>query len=435
MTTAQANLRLRENLVSLRSESLKIVALFSGLGGYVWLIVLLWPQVGGLAHALAWAGSIALVGSAMLSYLMRDRHLHSAVHLLVWGTLIAIGCGVLGYHSLEATYLFILPILLAGVLLGQVTMVLGTAAAFLFTFTVGTRRMGLPWHSTDVALPLVTIVLSTVASWLSTRNLYTALDWVWSGYEQARQNEEVARDRRAELRRALKALDEATYRLERANYMLALVRDQAEEARRLKQQFAQTISHELRTPLNLIVGFTEAMIQSPEYYGSQLPATYVRDLSIVYRNANHLQSLINDVLDLSRIEAAQMSLLPEETDPARLIQDAVETARGLVEARGLTLHTKVQDGLPTLWVDPVRIRQVLLNLLNNAARFTERGGVTVSAHRQEEMVVLSVSDTGVGIAEEDLPRIFREFQQLDGTTRRRHKGAGLGLAISQNVSS
>jgi CheY-like chemotaxis protein/nitrogen-specific signal transduction histidine kinase len=229
----------------------------------------------------------------------------------------------------------------------------------------------------------------------------------------------------------LKALDEATHRLERANYMLTLARDQAVEARLLKQQFTQTISHELRTPLGLIVGFTELMAHSPEYYGTRLPPAYLRDLSIVHRNACHLQTLVNDVLDLARIEAAQMSLVPEESNPAILALEAVRTVRSLVESRGLALLTQIGPDLPNLWVDPTRIRQVLLNLLNNAARFTERGCVTVSVRHQGEEVVFAVADTGAGIAPEDIPDIFEEFRQVDRSTQRPQEGAGLGLAISQ----
>jgi signal transduction histidine kinase/DNA-binding response OmpR family regulator len=273
--------------------------------------------------------------------------------------------------------------------------------------------------------------LATLGSWLSARNLRTALAWVWGGYEKARLNEELARDRAAELRRALKALDEATHRLERLNYVLGRTRDQAEEARRLKQQFAQTISHELRTPLNLIVGFTELMTESPEYYGGSLLPGYQRDLGIVHRNARHLQTLVDDVLDLARIDAAQMSIIPEETDLGVLVRDAVRTARSLVEARGLALQEQIEPDLPKLWVDPTRIRQVLINLLNNAARFTEEGGVTVSACQEGTNVIVAVTDTGVGIAADEIPRIFEEFHQADGGTRRRHGGAGLGLAISQ----
>jgi CheY-like chemotaxis protein len=157
----------------------------------------------------------------------------------------------------------------------------------------------------------------------------------------------------------------------------------------------------------------------------------MRDLSIVYRNACHLQSLVNDVLDLARIEAAQLGLVPEETDVAGLVRDVVNTARNLVEARGLDLQVEIAPELPHLFLDPTRIRQVLFNLLNNAARFTDEGHVRVRVWPRDEDVIFSVADTGRGIAPEDLERIFEEFQQVDGSTRRPREGAGLGLAISR----
>jgi CheY-like chemotaxis protein/anti-sigma regulatory factor (Ser/Thr protein kinase) len=126
-----------------------------------------------------------------------------------------------------------------------------------------------------------------------------------------------------------------------------------------------------------------------------------------------------------------MSMLPEKIDPAALVQEAVNTARGLIEAHGLTLRVEVEADLPQLWVDPTRIRQVLFNLLNNAARFTDEGSITVSVRQRGENVVFAIADTGVGIAPENISRVFDEFEQADGSTRRRHGGAGLGLAISK----
>jgi len=449
MSTVQENHDLRDNLADLQDKSLRVIGLFCGVIGYAWLAWIVPPVIGKPASTSAWIGVGLLLLSVIVSYVLKGYRPGIAAHLLIWGVLAATTCAVLTFSSPEAAYLFILPIIFASVLLSQSAFLLVAAVANLLILTIGLTRMGTPLlashgalpamifklvaHllSSNVAFPVATIVLVTAASWLSARNLYIALAWVLSGYERARYNEQLACERQAELRQALKALDEATYRLERANYMLTLAREQAEEARRLKQQFAQTISHELRTPLNLIVGFTEMMAQSPEYYGEQLPPAYLRDLGIVYRNACHLQSMVSDVLDLARIEAAQMSLLPEETDPVTLVQEAVSTARSLVEAHGLALHTETEPDLPLLWIDPTRIRQVLFNLLNNAARFTEHGRVTVSVRRQEEEVLFAVADTGVGIAPQDIPRIFEEFHQADGSTRRRHGGAGLGLAVSR----
>lgn len=241
------------NLRHLQVESLKVIALFAGAIGYIWLTLVIWPVTGANAPLAAWIGSALLTLSAIGGYVLRDRHLGLASALLIAGTVIAVTCALWASRQPDLTYLFVLPILFASVLLSQVAMFAVASGVHVLTLAMDVVVLRRPFASAEVLLPFATIALVTLASWLSARNLYTALAWVWHGYEIARQNEQLARERQGELRRALKALDEATYRLERANYMLTIARDQAEEARRLKQQFAQTISHELRTPLNLIV--------------------------------------------------------------------------------------------------------------------------------------------------------------------------------------
>ena len=450
MRVTQEHSDLQTNLTALRENSLTPIALFVGAIGYVWLVsTMMRRDSGRLIVKSAWFGAGLLLMGVSVGLVLKRDHLRLAAHLVVWSTLGAAVCALLTFPSPATIYLFILPITFASALLSQPAFLCMTGLAGFFALAIGMRHIAGPLSLVDVpmlatigvivtrvvsselALPVTMIWLVAATLRLSAHSLRTALTWVWNGYEHARRNEQIARDRQAELKRALKALDEASYRLERTNYMLALARDQAEEARRLKQQFAQTISHELRTPLNLIVGFTELMAGSPEFYGSPLAPAYLRDLGIVYRNACHLQALVNDVLDLARIEAAQMSLVPEEVDPETLVQEAVNTARSLVEARGLALYTEIDPDLPRLWLDPTRIRQVLFNLLNNAARFTERGRVTVGVRRLGKDVLFAVSDTGVGIAPEDIPRIFEEFQQADGSTQRQYGGAGLGLAVSR----
>jgi signal transduction histidine kinase/CheY-like chemotaxis protein len=421
---------LRSNLDVLRLDSLQVFVLFTGILGYLWLIWTLWPQTGGDVPATeAVIGSGVMVVSTSTSYAIRNRSLRTASVLFIFGTLVAVSCSLLAFDMPDFAYLFILPITFASVLFGQMVFLLTAIISVFLTSILGLAYLESPVLS--IVFPAIITTIVTLAFWLSARNLRTALAWVLSGYERARRNEEIARDRAGKLASALKALDEATHRVERINYKLALARDQAEEARRLKQEFAQTISHELRSPLSLIVGFIELMTERPEYYGADIPPAYLRDLSTVYRNACHLQSLVNDVLDLARIEAAQMSILSEETDPATLAEEATETIRSLIESQGLALHSSIEPDLPHLWIDPTRIRQVLFNLLNNAMRFTEEGNITVSVRLQGEEIIFAVADTGVGIASEDQAHIFEEFRQVDGSTRRRHGGAGLGLAISK----
>jgi signal transduction histidine kinase/CheY-like chemotaxis protein len=430
------------NIDDLREELIASVTLLGAAAIVTWLW---WITFGlsGSYPAGGWTALCLLGVSTAAAHRLRRRRLRLAALLLVCGALSTVACIAATFPSAATANFFVIPVIFASVLLGQPAHLAVAATACLLVLATGLTSpdgSSAPvwnlaaggWSRLEELLPTVVVLaVVTAVSHVSARSLYTALVWAWHAYERARENESIARGREAELNRTLKALDEASYRLERTNYMLALARDQAHESRRLKQQFAQTISHELRTPLNLIVGFAELMIHSPEYYGGQLPPAYLYDLGIIYRNACHLQDLVNDVLDLARIEAAQMSLTPEAVDPGVLVQEAVDTARRLVEGRGLALHTVIEADLPHLWVDPTRIRQVLFNLLNNAARFTEQGSVTVSVRLHGEDVVFSVADTGAGIAPADIPRMFVEFHQADGSTRRRKGGAGLGLAISK----
>ena len=430
MYTTERMEDIRDHLAYLQADIFNAIAIFVGVLGYFWFVWVAWPGSGRKMPAVAWIGGIALLLSAALGYLLKTRYpryLNAASGLLVGGAVLAATCAILLFKSSDLRYLYLIPLIFASVLLSQRTVVLIAVAASLFMLALQV----IDPLADDVIVPVLIFALVTVASLLSRRNLYTALAWTLNGYEEARHNAQVAQERQAELKRVLKDLDAATYNLERTNYMLRVARDRAEEARRLKQQFAQNISHELRTPLNLIVGFAETMIESPEYYGGQLPSAYLRDLSIIYRNARHLQGLVNDVLDLARIEAAQMNLVPEKTNLAVLVEEAVDTARSLVEMQGLELFTEIEPGLPPLWVDPVRIRQVLFNLLNNAARFTEQGYVSVHVYQKDNQVIVAVKDTGVGIAPEDVPRVFEAFHQLDGSMQRRRSGVGLGLTISK----
>jgi len=329
-------------------------------------------------------------------------------------------------------YLFPLIVTFAGLLLiprGMFIVAAICSATMAIVGSVGHQR---PPLSPGTIYPVLMVCLTAIVSSLSVRNLYTLLHWAWNSAMEARRNQEQLRDPQGELNRTLRALDEASYRLRRMNYELARAREQAEEARRLKQQFMTNISHELRTPLNLIVGFSEMMYLSPGSYGGvPLPQEYRGDVREIYRSSQHLLSLIDDILDMAQIEAGRMVVSPEPTDLAQVIREAVDTIRPLIEGKGLEMRVEMEQELPILYIDPTRIRQVLLNLLNNARRFTDQRSITLRAALQGEELRVSVADTGIGIAPEDRRRIFEEFRQLDGSTTRQHDGVGLGLAISR----
>ncbi len=251
--------------------------------------------------------------------------------------------------------------------------------------------------------------------------------------EAAVQQREMTRvrQRQGELNRTLKALDEAYDLLKRSHDELAVARQQADEARALKEQFVANVSHELRTPLSLIVGFAEIIYLSPETYeGVTWTAELENDIREMYRAAQHLQSLINDILDLSRIDAAKLPMFRELSDIRTICSEAMEAITPLVRQRGLSLEVRAPDTLPQLLLDRTRIRQVFLNLLNNAVRFTERGGIAISIEQREGALLVSVSDTGVGIPEDQMEHLFEEFRQI-GAGPRGRGGTGLGLALSR----
>jgi CheY-like chemotaxis protein/two-component sensor histidine kinase len=194
------------------------------------------------------------------------------------------------------------------------------------------------------------------------------------------------------------------------------------------------MSHELRTPLNAIIGLTEMMVNNAARFGTEKAQ---EPLGRVHRAGTHLLGLINQVLDLSKIEAGKLELSPESVQLAPLIDEVIGTARQLAEQNKNRLIVDCQENLGALTVDPMRLRQILLNLLSNACKFTKQGEVRLRARRVVDghnWVELAVADTGIGMTAEQQARLFREFSQADASTARRFGGTGLGLAITRRLA-
>lgn len=285
-----------------------------------------------------------------------------------------------------------------------------------------------------VLWPVALTVLWTTAAiqWINTDGLFTVLRWSWDSQRRANDLLAELRGGRGQLNRTLHALREASRRLQRTGHELAEARLRAEEARRAKELFAANISHELRTPLNLIVGFSETMHLYPDLYGDlEWPAALRGDVYQIYASAQQLSDLIDDVLDLSRVDAQAMPVRREPADLGQVVTEAADSIRSLVRGKAVDIRTELPAGLPQIPIDRIRIRQVILNLLRNAARFTERGEIVVSVVQRDEDVVVAVRDTGTGIPEEERERIFDAFHQVDMALQRQEDGFGLGLAISR----
>ncbi|NJP07208.1 MAG: response regulator [Chloroflexaceae bacterium] len=228
--------------------------------------------------------------------------------------------------------------------------------------------------------------------------------------------EQQVAERTAQLNQALKAAEEA--------------RHAAEEANTLKTRFIANMSHELRTPLNSIINFTQ-IIKS----GFRGPVTeeQIQYLNRVSASGEHLLGLINDILDLSKIEAGRMELFKEELDLGELVESTMSTAIGLTKEKPIELYHEIAPDLPMIQADRTRIRQILLNLLSNAAKFTDEGCITVQVWQEQHELIVSITDTGIGIAPDKLETIFEEFRQADEGSMRSYEGTGLGLSICRRL--
>lgn len=250
---------------------------------------------------------------------------------------------------------------------------------------------------------------------------------IGSDITDRKQAEEKIRRLNEDLRRNAEVLEQ---RVAERTAELVVAKERAESADRIKSAFLATMSHELRTPLNSIIGFTGILLQG---LAGPLNEEQRKQMTMVQDSSRHLLALINDVLDISKIEAGQMEISYTSFTLRPSIEKMVKIVTPLVEKKGITLYLDITDDVTVITSDRRRLEQVLLNLLNNAVKFTEKGEVRVSCRSDHDYYLLSVSDTGIGIKPEEIPGLFQPFHQIDTGLTRRHEGTGLGLSICRKL--
>lgn len=230
-----------------------------------------------------------------------------------------------------------------------------------------------------------------------------------------------------ELQAQSEELHQTSEELQEQNHELEAQRIQVEEANRLKSEFLSNMSHELRTPLNSVMALSRVLLMQTKGKLSKDESHY---LEIIERNGKNLLSLINDILDLSKIEAGRMDVTPRFFSIASTIETIMERLEPLAEEKGIMLSQTIPPDLPRIESDENRAHQILQNLIGNAVKFTANGSVRVELKNHGQTIIIKIIDTGIGIAQKELPHIFEEFRQVDGTSSRAYEGTGLGLAIA-----
>ncbi|MFZ6026678.1 MAG: ATP-binding protein [Chloroflexota bacterium] len=378
--------------------------------------------------------ALLLFASGLSCIWFRKKSSFLAFLALIGGVTAAISVHQTLFPDSLAYFFYPIVIIVSGLMVS-------TLSIFIIATIVSTICLGIAlWNGAvfldgkQVWTPILLIYITAFVSWLSSRQIRDVLGRVKTSYTEARDWLEQLRQERIAQLRTIKTLEEAYVRIERLNYQLVEARIAAESARRLKAEFAANISHELRTPLNLIIGFSETMANAPETYRGVTWSPVLRgDVDEIYRSSRHLSELIDDILDLSALEVRRLGLNLQETQIGPIVESAVSMMRELYRAKRLYLKVDIEADLPPVLIDETRIRQILINLLSNANRFTIQGGTTISIRRLQDSIQISVADTGVGIARQDIDKVFEEFGQVDSSMTRAHEGTGLGVPLSKRL--
>jgi signal transduction histidine kinase len=251
-------------------------------------------------------------------------------------------------------------------------------------------------------------------------------------WQETRQLAETLREKNKALGRQARKLEMQANELEARNLELGMQKRELEAASRLKSQFLSNMSHELRTPLNSVLALSRILKTRSENRLSEEEQNY---LAVIERNGRQLLKLINDLLDLSKIEAGGYKIRPAPFSPVQTIEHICDRIAPLAQEKGLYLRKALPEDLPLVYGDEARVGQILENLMVNAVKFTDKGGITVTAECSSSNIFINIADTGIGIASSDISLIFDEFQQVDGSAARKYSGTGLGLAIARKTAS
>jgi signal transduction histidine kinase/CheY-like chemotaxis protein len=417
-----------EQLQTVQQSTLQHLMLLTG-GIYVFWQIFEIAETPAKLYEANGAGLVLVLALHLAAYWLLKIDMRLAEICWQAGVVVGLAASAVAYQFPHLIFMGValpfIAMIITGWLPGLTSILLVMGAGYwLFTSSVTLPVQALFWLTAGC-------VVMAATGKTAMASVVSLIRWYDDSYEQAFNEVEQAREERMELKQVQDDLLQANKEQLRLAKQLKYSNEIAEHARRVKEEFVATVSHELRTPLNMIIGFSEVIADSPRAYGVHLPSSLLADIASIQRNSQHLLELVNDVLDLSQVDSDSMAISRAWCSLKTVVNEATSSVRALFTSKGLYLEMQMPENELSTFCDETRVREVIINLLSNAGRFTETGGVIVKVWTEDEFRVVAVQDTGSGIASEDQKRIFEPFQQLNAMSRRRNGGSGLGLTISR----
>lgn len=361
-----------------------------------------------------------------------------AVGIALWGGQSSVNDSGDIFVNQALPFAFVVIIFVGGLLLPPSDTFVLAFIATLITFLIPYVHAGnFDFIITHQGFAVALIFIGALLAAQVTGELYAVTEWALSNYQRERQTNNDLFESQTELNRTLKRSEALSDKLADINQELEVANEEAEAAKNFRGQFLANMSHELRTPLNAIIGFSETMLKFPMMYDDvPLPQAYEDDMNQIFNSGRQLLNLINDILDLSRVDAGKLDIFMERVELRPILTSVQSIAKGLLGNKQVQLFAETPDPLPDIWADQNRFRQVLVNLYSNACKFTDEGSITLRVQNSDEGILFSVTDTGSGISPDQMSIIFEEFKQATVNQGRDPRaGSGLGLAISRQLLS
>lgn len=377
-----------------------------------------------------------ILTTVVTEVLRRNKRIAGASLAYTVGTTLSLGVILWNFGpDTLSLFWFIIPIAIANLTLNTSSAITMTCLSMIVMVAPTAHHIGFPEVVYSAAMPLVLSAIVAGVIQANTMMNNEMVYWASDSQQKAAIREEKFFKQREQLAETTLELTKVNSRLEMVNKQLEESRAKVEQVSQAKTIFLSNMSHELRTPLNVVIGYSSSMLRMPEMYDNYpLPDIYRNDIELIMENGQYLVGLINDILDLSKIEAGKLELNLARVNMLDIFKGVIATCVGLAKDKSVQIMPDYPDDLPWAWADPLRVRQIILNLMSNAIKFTDTGSVTLSARKDGDFLRISVIDTGIGIPETALATIFDRFQQAQQSAEKQIHGTGLGLDISQRLT-